>query len=549
MAPGGGFLSSNGGNPEPVDFVIITALEEERDALLIHLPGYRVRDKDGRDTHTYYEAAITTGRSDRAQYRVIVTCLANAGPLMALSKAAAVVTRWHPKHVLLLGIACGVRDEAALGDVLVARQVADYTLGKVRDDGTREVRWEVYQAGANLLDSALALSDTWRGTIRGTRPGDDVSRRLVGVIASGGDVISSDKIVAEYQKSWGKLIGIEMEAGGTATGLHNTTEPPEFLMVKAVSDFGKDKHEQSVQPWRAYACSVAAAFCVALLHAGPTPASPDFSRADSRSSSTFASTSPADLASGGPADMGPVRHWWSQIDILGAPYRVSLSTPKALVTAATSDLDTEPTEGTLVMDAEGKGLAHLVGDQLQVAWLDRYSGEVERWPKVRLEGYGGARLLALAMLGYSGVQIVMSTSERTFVVRVIYPGALGGHLDVKPLREKPSRDAVFVGKDIVTVAPDGRADDSDLAGWLRLDSIECVDAAATESGGLFAAVGTRDGSLSLVMTTLSDRQTESLEDPPSGVVVVRTVASPTQVLLHKDGSLTSVRYSPSSKSG
>ncbi|TAK97112.1 tetratricopeptide repeat protein, partial [Patescibacteria group bacterium] len=41
------------------------------------------------------------------------------------------------------------------------------------------------------------------------------------------------------------------------------------LMIKSVSDFGKDKHDPEVKPWRRYACHAAAAFAFNLIKSGP----------------------------------------------------------------------------------------------------------------------------------------------------------------------------------------------------------------------------------------------------------------------------------------
>ena len=255
-----------------IDFVIITALDEERDAVLAKFDGYRKLDKDGVDTHTYFEATVVSEREDKASYRVIITSLAGMGPAMAIAKAQAVVTRWHPRNVLLVGIACGLPEETKHGDVLVARQVADYTLGKQRPDGTREIRWAVFPAGANLLDAAVNVSSRWPDLIKHTRPSPGTPMVRCDVIASGGDVIANDDIIKEYQDDWPKLVGIEMEAGGIASGLHNTVDRPEFLMIKAVSDYGKDKHDAAVKPWRPYACDVAASFAAQVIRSGTGPA-------------------------------------------------------------------------------------------------------------------------------------------------------------------------------------------------------------------------------------------------------------------------------------
>ena len=251
----------------PVDVVVITALEEERDAFLSKLRGARKLDKEATDVHTYYCSRIRTIRRDRSEYQVIVTSLLNMGPINAAAQAVAIVNRWRPRFVLLIGIACGIRSEVSHGDVLIASQVADYTLGK-QLAGSREVRWEVFPCGASLLDSANNVTK-WEDKIGVARPEPGNARRHKGVIASGGDVIFDDQIIATYSKSWPKLVGIEMEAGGVAAGLHQTPERPEFLMIKSVSDFGKDKHDPQIKPWRRYACHAAAAFALSLIKSGP----------------------------------------------------------------------------------------------------------------------------------------------------------------------------------------------------------------------------------------------------------------------------------------
>ena len=59
----------------PVDFVVITALDEERDAVLSKLRGARKLDKEASDVTTYYAATVRTSRRDRSEYQVIVTSL------------------------------------------------------------------------------------------------------------------------------------------------------------------------------------------------------------------------------------------------------------------------------------------------------------------------------------------------------------------------------------------------------------------------------------------------------------------------------------------
>jgi Flp pilus assembly protein TadD/nucleoside phosphorylase len=269
MARRGKSQLSTGSRSASADFVIVTALEEERDAVLAKLGRTQKLDKASSDVHTYYRCEVKSTRRDGSKYDVVVTTLLNMGPTDAATGAAAIVNRWKPKYVLLVGIACGIRGEADHGDILIANQVADYTLGK-QHEGRRKVRWSVTPCGASLLDSAMNLSKAWQRRIGIQRPGGGEPQRRKGVIASGGDVIADDQIIAAYTEDWPKLVGIEMEAGGVACALQQTADRPEFLMIKGVSDFGRDKHDSEILPWRAYACHAAAAFARGLIESGPS---------------------------------------------------------------------------------------------------------------------------------------------------------------------------------------------------------------------------------------------------------------------------------------
>ncbi len=259
----------------PVDFLLVTALEDERDALLAALPSPSKLPKDDDDVHTYYSATLQTARRDGGSYRVVVTCLVQMGPIHAAAQTASAVAKWRPQAVMMVGIAGGVADQVALGDVLVADQVVDYTLGKVERDKDgkprRLIRWETHRSDRSLFDSAKNLGKAWHAKVEMARPsGTGAPDRHLGVVASGGDVIADPDFIERYRDDWGKMIGVEMEGGGVATALHASFERPRFLMVRSVSDFAdEEKNKSTTKEWRGYAYHVAAAYAVALLESGP----------------------------------------------------------------------------------------------------------------------------------------------------------------------------------------------------------------------------------------------------------------------------------------
>src|SRR5690349_14160253 len=105
-----------------IDFLILTALNEELEAMLSALGNAEELDKQ-HDTSTYYAARVPTLRVDRAVYDVRLTCLPGMGPINAAAHAVVAASRWRPQAVLIVGVAGGFGVDARLGDILIADQV------------------------------------------------------------------------------------------------------------------------------------------------------------------------------------------------------------------------------------------------------------------------------------------------------------------------------------------------------------------------------------------------------------------------------------------
>jgi nucleoside phosphorylase len=258
------------------DFLIVTALPEEREAVLDRFTGWTKVPKESTDVHTYYEAEVGSAAAGGGSYRVIVAMLLRMGPIQAAAQTVAAVAKWNPQVVIMVGIAGGLAGEAALGDVLIADQVVDYTIGKLRrvkGKLRRSIRWVGHPADASLLDSAFNLKQGWHSLITAVRPGrrSKAEEPVVrfGVVISGGDVIADAQALSRYKDAWPKLIGAEMEGGGVATALEATYKP-RFFMVRGVSDLADDvKDAEHTKLWRPYACDVAATFTLALIRSVP----------------------------------------------------------------------------------------------------------------------------------------------------------------------------------------------------------------------------------------------------------------------------------------
>ncbi|MRG92969.1 5'-methylthioadenosine/S-adenosylhomocysteine nucleosidase [Polyangium spumosum] len=258
--------------PERIDFLLVTALPEERDALLRRLPGFErvVPRKD--DVHVYFRAQLPV--SDGAgSYRVVVLPLLGMGRVNAATATADAIKRWRPRHVVLVGIAGGVAaHRVSLGDLLISEQVVDYELQKLTEQGI-EVRWSVHKASRRLYAAALnVLGNGWTQGVVVPRPGEGAPRIHLGPIASGDKVVAVERVLTEYRNVWPSMIGVEMEAAGVASACFAAARQPEFFMVRGVSDLADaQKNTPRVEGYRAYACDVAAAYTVELLRSHPIP--------------------------------------------------------------------------------------------------------------------------------------------------------------------------------------------------------------------------------------------------------------------------------------
>lgn len=260
---------------DSVDFVIVTALEEERDAVLAHLPTYHQIPPSADDVRIYYSSEILTTypNGSTGTYQVIVLCLLNMGRVEAAVATCDAIRRWNPQYVLLVGIAGGISgNDACLGDVLVSDAVVDYELQKLTPAGPR-VRYSVHRANPRLLGAVRAVrSDDWMKKLKHRRPIKGTPKRLIGPIATGDKIIAFSDILERYQDDWPKLVGIEMEAGGAASACFQSSISPGFLMVRGVSDLADEKKDiPAVKSWRSYACEVAASYSICLLESGPIP--------------------------------------------------------------------------------------------------------------------------------------------------------------------------------------------------------------------------------------------------------------------------------------
>lgn len=243
--------------------LVLTALPEERDAVLktLHQPTKVPLDAD--DSHVYFRGGASYGK---ISYDIVVLCLSHMGRVTASTATLDALRKWEPGIVFLVGIAGGISESGvSLGDVVIAQQIVDYELQKVHDNESRH-RFQSYRVDAKLYEICQnILPEEW-GDLHPTSALAKVPQTHFGPIASGDKVIAKRELLQSLLDHYPKLIAVEMEAGGAAYAVHHSQLRPRFLMIRGISDLAdEEKDTAETKQWRSYACDVAASFMHALL--------------------------------------------------------------------------------------------------------------------------------------------------------------------------------------------------------------------------------------------------------------------------------------------
>lgn len=254
----------------PVDFLIITALRVELDAVLKQLD-YCEHGEEGRDL-TYYRSTLNTdSQSDQKNLEVAVTMLGHVGNAHAAEHTARCIQGLKPHFVLMVGIAGGIRDKVNLGDVVVSKKIVCYEYTKETASGS-EQRNEVESVDRLLLDRAMNREIDWHTRIRAKRPANPTSVELPRVhfasIASGEKVIADENRASELTQLDANIAAIEMESFGVAVAAAKSEYRPRFIAFRGICDYADDKKNDD---WHEYAADSVAAYTIGLLRSGAIP--------------------------------------------------------------------------------------------------------------------------------------------------------------------------------------------------------------------------------------------------------------------------------------
>ena len=187
----------------------------------------------------------------------VVAVLSRIGKVAAATTAAVLAERFGVGGIVFTGVAGGLAQGVAVGDVVVA----DAFLQHDMDASPLFPRWEVPLTGTSRFATHAALSERLAQAAARALPGTPVHRGLV---------VSGDRFVATAAESAGlrqalpDALAVEMEGAAIAQVCHDYGLP--FAAVRTISDRADDAaHVDFARFVREVASRQSAAIIEALL--------------------------------------------------------------------------------------------------------------------------------------------------------------------------------------------------------------------------------------------------------------------------------------------
>ena len=248
------------------DVAIVNALaaENEKVKAAFGKDGWEVESIPSDKSTTFYTKVVTNEKGEQIR---VVTCHALQ---MASTASSSLTTKllyyFRPRYLFMTGIAAAVeRNEANLGDILVASKVLDGASGKIKtDEEGNDVFYPDYhelpldpdvQAIMSRLKDDRRLLNAIEEAYQ-YKAGKPNTRLQVhiGPIASVPAVLSSKEEVQKIKAHCRKLLGVEMEGYGVFHAASTSAHPrPEYtVLLKSVSDYADPKKSDDFQDYAMY---------------------------------------------------------------------------------------------------------------------------------------------------------------------------------------------------------------------------------------------------------------------------------------------------------
>lgn len=265
----------------PPDVLVLTALDVElaaaKHAFGIADDAEHVTTEQG--LHVW--KAPVTRRGGKTVSCAVAT-FGGAGNIDAAAVTTSLLGDLRPRNVMMLGIAAGLRDKCALGEVVIAERIVAYEGAALVEGGKVEARPEIsrlnlrvrqdlssYLSNRTSLESRLqaryeALDIRFPEEVEAGPVARGVMPKAV-TVASGEKLLRDPEQFKALRTLHGKTEIAEMEGAGLFAACANFGKP--VLMVRGISDFGDSKKDNR---FHVLAARAAAAVTVDYIANGMT---------------------------------------------------------------------------------------------------------------------------------------------------------------------------------------------------------------------------------------------------------------------------------------
>lgn len=213
--------------------LIVTATDIEEEVLHQHLKPLKGQDKLIRvvkSKSTYYLGEF-------GAFPVVhVSCreMGSSGRTASIVTTIDAINLWHPKAVLMIGIAFGAdKKKQPIGSVLVAERVVNYEPRRV---GLNDevLRGKEGPASSLLVDRFKSVKG-WNHEVEDGR----IAKIFTGLVVSGEKLIDNPELKAKVLKEYPTAIGGEMEGAGIYAACDQKVN--DWILVKGVCDYADGK--------------------------------------------------------------------------------------------------------------------------------------------------------------------------------------------------------------------------------------------------------------------------------------------------------------------
>ena len=225
-------------------FILVTAIDIEYRAVMGQATSTRSDKKFLKVVVEDRSANFILGNYGPSKVAIIRT---GTGPDKAEKMLKSVQKVVKAEYVIAIGVCFGAKkSKTNIGDIIVAESIIDTT--EKRHEGEKTIVIpETYRCGENLFNM-LWLDDTIE------TEGKSVKIHH-GPLASEKSLLRSAKVKEEIFGQVPKALGGEMEANGIRKAADESEKKFEWIVIKAIVDWGNEDKDKKWQPFGAVSCA------------------------------------------------------------------------------------------------------------------------------------------------------------------------------------------------------------------------------------------------------------------------------------------------------